>query len=144
MTDTIVNFFHLLATTVLIGGMVFIPLVLQPSFRSTAYQRFSITAWICLFVLLVTGYIKTPERMFFDFSYAPAIFLAVKHVLVLLMILVGLAITAHIGPAIRKNTPAPGEAPSAAFLRCQKRLNILSLANMVLGLLVLACASMLW
>ncbi len=144
MLDIFVNFLHLLATAVWIGGMVFLSLVLQPPVRLTAVKRFSVISWICLLVLLVTGYIKTPERMFFDFSYSPAIFLAVKHILILLMILVGLAITVHVVPALQKNTPGPGEAPSAVFLRSQKRLSTLSLANLAFSVLVLACASMLW
>lgn len=155
MTDNIVNFFHLLATAVWIGGMIFIPLVLQPSLRlinpqesgrlfGIVAKRFSITAWVCVLVLLVTGYVKTPERMFFDFSYSPAVFLAVKHTLILLMILVGLTIALHIVPTMRKNAPEPGVTPSTTFLRHQKHLGTLAAVNLVLGVLVLACASLLW
>ena len=155
MIDSVVNFFHLLATVIWIGGMMFIQLVLQPSLGlvepkeggklyGIVARRFSVTAWICVLVLLVTGYIKTPERMFFDFSYSPAIFLAVKHILVLLMIIVGLVIALHVVPTMRKNAPGPGEAPSTVFLRCQKRLGALAWTNVILGVLVLACASMLW
>lgn len=144
MANVIVNFLHLLATSVWIGGMAFLSLVLRPSAHVNAVKRFSVIGWACLLVLLVTGYIKTPERMFFDFSYSPAIFLGVKHVLILLMLLVSLAVTVHIVPAMQKNAPGQGEAATTAFLRCQKRLNAFSLANLVLGVLVLACASMLW
>lgn len=155
MVDSIVNFFHLLATAIWIGGAVFIQLVLQPSLKlidpqqgSTLYgivaKRFSIAGWACIAVLLVTGYIKTPERMLFDFSYSLALILAIKHTVIILVIIVGLVIALNVVPNLRKNAPKPGEAPSATFLRYRKRLGTLASANLVLGLLVLACASLLW
>jgi uncharacterized membrane protein len=82
--------------------------------------------------------------MFFDFSYSFALSLAIKHTLVLLAIIVALVIALHVFPGMRKSAPEAGEPPSADFLRCQKRLRQLAAANMVLGLLVLACASLLW
>jgi putative copper resistance protein D len=155
LLDSIVKFLHLLATAIWIGGAVFIPLVLQPSLRlidpqqsgklyGIVAKRFSITGWICILVLLLTGYLKTPERMFFDFSYGLGFILAAKHVLVILAIIVGLVIALHVIPGMRKHTPRAGEAPSADFLRCQKRLSTLATVNLLLGLLVLVCAALLW
>jgi putative copper resistance protein D len=155
MLDTVVNFFHLLATAIWIGGAVFMHLVLQPSLKlidpqqggklyGVVAKRFSITGWISLGVLVITGYIKTPERMLYDFSYSLGQFLAVKHTIVILIIIVGLAIAFNVLPNLRKHSPKPGEAPSAEFLRYQKRLGTLAKVNLVLGLLVLALASMLW
>jgi uncharacterized membrane protein len=155
MAESIINFFHLLATAIWIGGAVFILLVLQPSLRlidplqsgklyGIVARRFSITAWTCLLVLLITGYIKTPERMLFDFSYGLGFILAVKHVLIIMAIFVGLGIALHVLPNMRKNAPKPGEAPSGDFVRFQRRLGTLATVNLVLGLLVLMCASQLW
>jgi hypothetical protein len=45
---------------------------------------------------------------------------------------------------LRKNAPKPGEPPSSDFLRSQKQLNLLANVNLVLGLLILACAAQLW
>lgn len=155
MIEAIVNFFHLLATAIWIGGAVFIQLILQPSLKlidpqqsgklfGVAVKRFSITSWICLGVLAVTGYIKTPERMLYDFSYSLGMFLAVKHTTIILVILVGLVMAFHVVPKLRKFTPKPGEAPSADFLRYQKRFGALAKVTIVLGLFVLLNASMLW
>jgi uncharacterized membrane protein len=155
MVDVVVNFFHLLATAIWIGGAVFIYLILQPALKSVdplqggklygiVAKRFSRTGWTCLFVLLITGYLKTPERMPFDFSYSLGQFLAIKHTLIILVITVGLVVALHVVPNLLKNSPKPGEAPSSEFLHYQKRLGTLATVNLVLGLLVLACASMLW
>ncbi len=155
MTETIVNFFHLLAAAVWIGGMLFIFLVLQPSLRaldaqqtgrlmSVVVRRFAVASWVSILLLAITGYIKTPERMMFDFSYGLGAVLAIKHALVILAIVVGLILAARVLPALARNTPKPGEAPSGAFLRTQKQLGILGRLNAVLGLLILVCASQLW
>ena len=155
MAESIINFFHLLATAIWIGGAAFMCLILQPSLRvidpqqsgklyAIVARRFSITVWTCLLVLLVTGYIKTPERMLFDFSYGLGLILAVKHVLIMMVIIVGLGIALHVVPNMRKNAPKPGEAPSVDFVRTQKTFCTLATVNLVLGLLVLACASQLW
>lgn len=155
MTDTIINFFHLLATSVWIGGAMFIHVSLQPSLRSIDPQesgklmgiiskRFSITAWICTIVLLVTGLLKTPSGMLADASSDLGIILLVKHVFVLAVIVGGLVIALGIVPRLRAHAPKLGEAPSPEFLRHQKRLMRFSTANTVYGLVILACASMLW
>jgi putative copper resistance protein D len=155
MVDSIVNFLHLLATTVWIGGMLFIQMILRPALRQTEPQqsgrllgiisrKFSLAGWASLIVLAMTGYIKTPERMMFDFSYGLGCILAVKHTLVILVIIVGMAIAFLVLPRLRKNTPKPGETPSSDFVRCQKQLNLLAAVNLVLGLLILACAAQLW
>jgi uncharacterized membrane protein len=155
MVEAIVNFTHLLATAIWIGGAVFIQMILQPSLKlidpqqsgklfGVVAKRFSITSWICIGVLVVTGYIKTPERMLYDFSYSLGMFLAVKHTTIILVILVGLVIAFGVVPKLRKFSPKPGEPPSAEFLRYQKRLGTLAKVNLVLGLFVLLNASMLW
>jgi uncharacterized membrane protein len=155
MVEAIVNFTHLLATAIWIGGAVFIQMILQPSLKlidpqqsgklfGVVAKRFSITSWICIGVLVVTGYIKTPERMLYDFSYSLGMFLAVKHTTIILVILVGLVMAFGVVPKLRKFSPKPGEPPSAEFLRYQKRLGTLAKVNLVLGLFVLLNASMLW
>ncbi len=155
MTETIVNFVHLLATAVWIGGMLFVFFVLQPALRafdpqqtgrlmSVVARRFAVASWVSIVLLAITGYIKTPERMMFDFSYGLGLILAVKHVLVILAIAVGLAMAMLVFPALARHAPKPGEPPSTEFLRSQTRLGILTRVNAVLGLLILACASQLW
>jgi uncharacterized membrane protein len=107
-------------------------------------KRFTITAWTSIAVLLITGYIKTPSEMLFDASGDMGLALLIKHLLIVGIILVGLVIGLYVVPRMNRSTPKPGEAPSGDFLGYQKRLHALATTNLILGLLVLACASILW
>jgi len=82
--------------------------------------------------------------MLFDTSSDLGAILTVKHVLVLAMIIIGLNIALGVVPKLRAAAPKPGEAPSTDFFKNQRRLRTLATVNMVLGVLVVACASMLW
>jgi hypothetical protein len=101
-------------------------------------------AWVCILLLIVTGYMKTPAPMFFDFTAGTGIALAVKHILVLVIVAVGLAIGLVAIPRMRKNAPLPGKTPSVGFLGAQKLVRNLAMVNTLLGLGVLICASLLW
>ncbi len=153
--DTVVNLVHLLATAVWLGGAITMKLVFEPAakaidpreggkFMGLVASRFSVVAWTCVGLLLVTGIMKTPAEMYFAASSDVEIALTVKHILFLVMIGVGLVITLVIVPRMRQNAPAPGEPPSATFLAAQKRVGLLSMINTLLGLGVLLCASLLW
>lgn len=154
MTDVLINVIHILATTIWIGGAVSIHLILLPSLKMIDPQqsgkllgivakRFSIAAWICIVLLLVTGYLKTPPGLTFDIASDLGRMLAFKHLLVLLAIIVGLFIATSIVPAIRKLAPKPGEAPSVDFLSYGKHLGFLASVNLVLGLFIVVCATLL-
>ena len=97
-----------------------------------------------LLVLAVTGYIKTPERMMFDFSYGLGITLAVKHALVILVLIGSLSIGLYALASRRTNSHGPDEAPPGTSPGIQKRMNILVKVNTVLGLLILVLAAQLW
>lgn len=155
MVEAIVNFLHLLATAVWLGGAVYIHLILLPSLRlidpqqggkllGIVAKRFSIAAWSSIVVLLITGYLKTPSEMLFDASSDMGFTLLIKHLLIVGVILVGLVIGLYVVPRMGRNAPKPGEAPSGDFIRYQKRLHALATTNLILGLFVLVCASMLW
>jgi uncharacterized membrane protein len=155
MFDVIVNFLHLLATAVWIGGMIYIHFILQPVLPAIDPQqggklsgiiakRFSMAAWSSLLVLLITGYIKTPDGMLFDTTTELGIILLVKHLLIAGMIIIGLLIFFTVVPNLQKLAPKPGEKPHAVFIGYQKRLKLLAGINLVLGLLVVILASMLW
>jgi len=148
LSTAIVNALHLLATVTWIGGMAFIILVLEPSLGAVdpaqrgrimgiVGKRFSIIAWASVLLLLVTGFLKTPEGLLFDTSEVYSATLFAKHVTVLLMILVGLRISLGLVPKIRRQAPQPGQAPTAEFLSTQKQFQMLSRLNFLLGILVL-------
>ena len=155
MSDGIINFFHLLATVVWIGGMFFMDLILMPSIAKIdpgesgklmgmIAKKFTITAWSTIIILIITGILKTPGDMYFDTSSEWGIFLLIKHILFIVSIIVGLVITLVFVPGLKANTPKPGEMPSAEFISYSKKIENLSKTNLVLGILILVFASMLW
>ena len=155
MVNTILNIIHILSTAIWIGGAFFIHFVLQPSFKYIDPQqsgklmgiiskRFSITAWICIILLIITGYLKTPQAMLFNFTTDIGIYLAIKHLMIILVVITGLVIGLYVVPNLRKNTPKAGEAPASEFVKYQKYLSNLATFNLILGILIVVFASLLW
>jgi putative copper export protein len=150
---TVLNFFHYLALTVWIGGIVYTNLILFPSlqvldppqrnkFMGTAAARFSRLAWTAVIVLVLTGLLKFPHHSPFE-DMAYGITLSTKLALVLIMIVIGLWVTFGINPKAQSLAPAPGDPPSPEFVNLQKKLATLIFVNMILGIIVLFLASML-
>lgn len=148
------DFLHILATAVWIGGMIYIVLVLMPSLAAidppqrgklmgAAAKRFTIFSWSSVLVLLITGYMKTPDGMLFDASTTYGVTLTLKHVAVLLMMIIGVLIGFVIVPKIGKLAPKPGEQPSPDFLKAQKRLPMFAITNTILGIIVLLFVALL-
>jgi putative copper export protein len=126
MDDIIINFFHLLAAAVWLGGAIFIKVVLNPSLAQidpqqrgklmgTAAKRFSITAWISIIVLIITGLLKTPSDMLFDVSSDIGIFLTIKIISVIGVVIIGLIIALKLVPAMRKSMPQAGSKTLRGF-----------------------------
>ncbi len=155
MAHGVINLFHLLATSIWIGGMVYIHFVLLPAvskidqgeggkLQGILAKRFSIIAWSALLTLLITGYLKTPSEMLFNTSTQFGIILTIKHVLIIGVIIVGIMIGAVVVPGLRKYMPKPAEKPTPEFFSFKKKLEVLATTNLTLGILILICASMLW
>ena len=155
MADSLINLVHLLATVVWIGGGLFIKVILEPAMKlidpreagrllGIVAKRFSITAWICILLLLVTGVMKTPREMLFDPSSDMGLVLTVKHVLILLVIAVGLLIALVAVPRLRRSAPAPGSAPTDGFARANRQLHRLTMTSTILGVGIVAAAAFLW
>ena len=145
---SIAIFVHLLAASAWLGGMIYINLVLVPMLKtfepSTAGQlarengkRFPIIAWASVGLLIITGLMQLNSDVVFDFSTDYGTFLNLKLITVLIMISIGLYITFLLYPKLKKLAPQDGEAPSQEFLILQKRLPILAIINMILGISVL-------
>lgn len=155
MTDNIINFFHLLATAVWIGGAVYAHVILIPALKhidpqqsgklqSIVAKRFSITAWSCILVLLITGLLKTPSHLLFDTSTALGSVLFAKHVVIACVIIIGLVIAFVVVPKMMRNAPKPGDRPAPDFITAQGRLKLLATVNTILGVGILLLASFLW
>jgi len=144
---------HLLAVVTWIGGMIFVNIVLAPGIADMAPEqrgavmgrvakRFSMISMFCIIILLITGYLKTPEGMMFAPASHYGLILLIKHILVLIAIIIGLYISFGVAPILRKNAPKPGEAPSAELISAQKTLGMLSFTNMILGILIVIVISL--
>ncbi len=155
MVDGIINFLHQLATAIWIGGMIYMDLILMPSaakidpgesskLLGLIAKKFTIFAWGSIIILIITGLLKTPSNMLFSASTDTEIILLIKHILVIVIIITGLIITVVFVPGLKANAPAPGEKPSEEFFSYQRKIEHLSKTNLVLGILILICASWLW
>lgn len=148
------DFLHLLATVTWIGGMIYINLALMPGLTAidppqrgklmgAVGKRFAILSWSSVLILLITGYLKTPEGMLFETLTSYGMTLTVKHFTIMGMMVVGIYISLVIVPQMGTLAPKPGEPPSPDFIKAQKRLPMLSVTNMILGIVVLFCAALL-
>jgi putative copper resistance protein D len=147
------NFIHLLTAVIWIGGMIYTNLVFMPSLSliepsqrgvmiGAVAKRFTIVSWTSIFVLLISGFFKTPDEMLFTTSNSYGLMITVKHILFLVMILSGSLITFKYAPLLRTKAPKAGEKPSDEFINAQKNLKILSSINMILGIIVLLAVSL--
>jgi len=152
--STIINFLHLLSTATWIGGMLYINMVLMPSvsaidpaqrgqFLAATTKRFAVLAAGSIVVLVFTGLMRTPSGLMFNLSTIYGTALTIKHLVISVMIVIGLVISFWLGPKVKSLTPAPGEQPSAGFLKIQSQITTFARINMVLGVLVLFLAGIL-
>jgi len=136
-----------------VGGLIYTNFILMPSMQAVEppqrnklmgaiAKRFTVLSWSCVIILLVTGYIMLPEGMLFNFSISYGVWLNIKILLVLLMIIIGLYITLGVAPKIETLAPKPDEQPSPDFLKVQKKLPVLAIVNMILGILVVLCTAL--
>jgi uncharacterized membrane protein len=150
--STAIGFLHLLATVTWIGGMVFANLVLMPSLAAidppqrgrlmgAVVKRFSMLSWGSIAVLLVTGLIATPSQQLLNLSTIWGVTLAIKHLLVLSMLVIGVLVGFVVSPKLQAKAPPPGQPPTSDYLKAQKQLSVLATVNMILGILVLLLAA---
>ena len=155
MVESIINYLHLLATVVWIGGTIYITFILHPSLKAIDAQqsgklqgivakKFTVTAWSSIVILIITGFLKTPGSFLFDPSSEIGMTLLIKHVLIICGIIVGLTIALYLIPNMKKNMPKPGEALSADFLKYSKLLKIFGSINLLIGLVIVWLAKQLF
>lgn len=136
--STMINFLHIAATVVWIGGMIFMEAVLYPSLRvleaehggkvqAVVAKRFSILAWSCLAILIVTGLLRTPSEWLLNTSFTEGTLLLIKHLLIIVAIINGIVITLVYAPRLISNTPKPGEKPAPVFINSQKQIERLAM-----------------
>lgn len=131
-----------------IGGMIIMNLILFPAqsvmapaergkLISGSAKKFSIFAWLSVVILFVTGLIKSPSILLLNTTSHLGLWLTVKYVLILIMTVLGLILSFHLAPNMKKFAPKAVGQPSPEFISNQAMLSKLSLINMILFILVL-------
>jgi uncharacterized membrane protein len=155
MADSLINLVHLLATVIWLGGAIFMKAILEPVVKQIdpreggklmglLAKRFTITAWTSIILLLITGFLKTPEGMLLDTSSDMGMILTVKHLLIVVVIIVGLLIALVVVPRLRRAAPGAGSVPTEDFVKASRQLHQLSMTSTITGIAILICAAFLW
>lgn len=166
------NFFHIsivlihvLAAFIWLGGMFFIALVVVPILRkieppakrseilSVTAKRFRAVSWIAILVLLVTGLLNAINRgVTIDLISTSGLFssyfgrvLTVKVTLVFIMVVLSAIHDFFLGPQLTKLIDRSLSDPDSLqrLKRNRKYVSWLARTNVMLGILVVACAVML-
>jgi len=148
------DFFHMLATVIWVGGMIYATFVLVPATEAidpplrgrlmgAAGQRFTPLVWVSIAVLLVTGFFKTPSGMLFSLASTYGILLTVKHLVVLLMVVNAVLITFVFSPKMVQLALPPGERPPPELGKVQGQMEKVGLLNTFLGVLLLLLVALL-
>lgn len=142
--NIVMDWLHLLATTVWIGGMSFNILVLRPSLTivdppqrvklvGQVLNRFLYLAWISILILIVTGiFTATPTNL----NYG--ILLSIKHIIVTAMVIIVAIISFILFPKLRKFISQTGSMKlSSEITELLGRIVLLVKFNLILGIIVL-------
>jgi len=149
-------FLHIVATVVWIGGLCTMALVVWPGLRRVVTDdqnfarvveaiqaRFRPLANLSLIVLVLTGLVQMNANEnyqgFLNLSNTWAQAIALKHLAVIGMIVIGLMMTFGIQPALRRQALliAGGVGDDAEALHLRRRMDRLARLDLILGILVL-------
>lgn len=148
---SVVNWFHLVATVVWIGGIILSVTAISSAakqsleppamgrFMSSFMKRFRTMIYVSIALLVVTGVFM----MFYNKSYAGGmdmgnlwvLLVVVKHVFVIVLIILGVYMLEGIYPKIER---LGAKGPSPKMAKLQKLQMRIGVTNMVLGLIILA------
>ncbi|MFB0564312.1 MAG: DUF4149 domain-containing protein [Candidatus Aminicenantaceae bacterium] len=152
---SVLNWLHLFATVAWIGGITYIFFILVPVARKTLEPplmgklmmavtlRFRILVYVCMVALIGTGIGIQQLSMgylIYDFGNIWSVFLFIKHIIFLVMIIIGIIVAEGMGPKIAKLT-AKGPSPEVA--RLQKTQMSLAVVNLFLGIITLVLTGIL-
>lgn len=158
MAHLLQHWFHLLATTLWIGPQIFLVLVFLPALRAVddpllrrramlvMATRFNVLAWAVLVVLIVTGVLNALERvpsLTFLFTTRYGLILSLKSLLVVGIVVLTAVHGFVLGPRLLSYPVEADPHAVPELRRLQRRSILVSAANLLLGLLVLACVVLL-
>lgn len=149
-------FFHILATVVWIGGLLILTVLVWPEMRRVLAEnpplyallhrlrkRFMPISNLALVVLIVTGLFQMTASPYYDgvlqFDNEWSQVMLLKHIAIVGMALVGLALQYAVIPALERASilAERGKGDPAEYARLRRREVVLTWLNVGLGVLVL-------
>ena len=155
VTLSILNWFHLVATVVWMGGIFINNLDVSPSakksleppimgkFMGTYIKRFGVLAYVSMGILIITGVIMTVMNPHNGSAAAAGSlwmqFTITKHVFVAILIIIGVYIMQFLSPKMER-LGAKGPSPEGAKL--QKQLIGLGITSLIIASIILFLTAM--
>ena len=154
IVHVIIDWLHLLATVVWIGGMAFNIWVLRPSLStveprqrvkiaSAVLKRFIYLAWLSIVTLFITGVFLGPTTSGVSLTTDYGILLITKHTIVIAMVIIVAVISFVIFPRFKTLLSdmnvkvVQKEMPSPELSKLLGRIVLLVKLNLTLGIVVL-------
>jgi uncharacterized membrane protein len=153
-TLSVLNWFHLTATVLWIGGILLNVFVLSPAARDSleppmvgrlmgAYmKRFRTMVYFCLGVLIITGALMTVFSPQFtgamNFNTLWTQMVLVKHIFTIILIVIGVYIMEFLLPKMNR---LMAQGPSPEMGKVQKRQVSMGIAAALTGILILIFTS---
>ncbi len=142
------NVIHLLSSVIWIGGMIYLIFVFLPSLREIndfqrakiigiASKKFSLIAWHCIALLLITGLIRAPHKLMFNISVHYGLILTIKHIFVILAIIFTILWSKHINKYYKPIVKGAQNDLSSDYQQIEIKFKFLSTANMIIGVAIL-------
>lgn len=147
------NWLHLLATVVWIGGVFINVLVLSPAAKESleppmmmrlwggVMKRFRMMVYVSMAIFIGTGIVMmfmNSAYETFDFGDTWTLFLVIKHILVLILIIVGIYMLQSVFPKLAK---LAAKGPSPELSKAEKRQKVVGAISLILCVLILACTA---
>ncbi len=144
--DSVLNFFHLLATVTWFGAMTTNAFILMPSISesleppvagkliSAVMRRFRIVVYISMGVLIVTGIFMTSSMKFMQFTNLWYTISSIKHIFIILVVIAVIYAFEILG---RKVSRLAQKGPSPELASLQKKQIIFSKVGLVMAIIIL-------
>jgi len=144
------NWLHLLAMVVWIGGIIFIMIAIFPAakesmeppimgrFMGSLMKRFRKMFYVSVVLLVATGIVMTIMNKeyagMFEFGNLWALFVVIKHIFVLILIIVGIYMMEVIVPRIGR---LGAKGPSPEMAEAQKLQIKVGVINLTLAMIII-------
>jgi len=150
--NVLVDFLHLLAMAVWIGGMAVMNFVVTPSMKNAPPEagpvqgqimgRFSAFAWTSVAILIITGILKIIRMGTGIFQTFPGHVIEFKVTIALVMIIIGFIVGRILVPRLGRLLQSDGPPPMDELQSIQGRIQSLAKINFYLGVIILAAVAL--